>query len=112
VIDIVITEGFELEWENLGMTQNQLDNLEEFLVQNPEAGDIIRGTGGMRKLRWKLNNNKGKSGGQRCIYIYYNSFEKLYLITTYPKSEKENLTELEKQQLKELSKQIKKVLSD
>ena len=112
MLDVIITDGFELEWKDLGMTQNQLDDLEEFLIQNPEAGDIIKGTGGMRKLRWKLNNNKGKSGGQRCIYVYYNSFEKLFLITTYPKSEKEDLTESEKQQLKELSKQMKKALSE
>lgn len=112
MIDITITEGFELEWEDLGMTKDQLDDLEEFLIQNPEAGNIIKETGGMRKLRWKLNNKKGKSGGQRCIYVYYNSFEKLYLITTYSKAVKENLTKSEKLKLKEQSKEMKKALSE
>ncbi|MGC9386262.1 MAG: hypothetical protein ACP5D0_04915 [Hydrogenovibrio sp.] len=43
--------------------------LQNFLIQQPLAGDVVQGTGGLRKLRWKLAN-KGKRGGIRTIYLY------------------------------------------
>jgi len=60
----------------------------------------IRGSGGVRKLRWKTGmNTKGKSGGVRVIYHFSNNFLVL-LITLYGKSQKENVTQAEKNELK------------
>jgi hypothetical protein len=104
------TQLFQKLWADLGMTDTQREELRNYLHDNPEAGDLIPKAKGTRKLRWKLNNNKGKSGGQRVIYVYYKSYEILYLLMTYSKSDQENLKESEKDQLGELVDKIKKVL--
>ena len=51
------------------LTKNELDELFYYLSANPKAGDLIQGTGGIRKLRWRAKG-KGKSGGSRIIYFY------------------------------------------
>ena len=79
--------------------------LEDFLGKNPDRGDIIKGTGGVRKLRWTLPK-KGKSGGTGVLYIDFLSYEKLYLLDLYSKGEKEEITEKEKKELKRLVKAI------
>ncbi|PID48389.1 MAG: hypothetical protein CR967_00070 [Proteobacteria bacterium] len=65
--------------------------LQNFLVSNPKAGDVIQNSGGLRKLRWKLKN-KGKSSGIRNIYYFYEQQSKLYMIYVYKKSKKDDLT--------------------
>ena len=74
-------------------------------MKNPNAGDIMQGTGGIRKLRWVLPN-KGKSGGVRVIYIDFISYGKIYLLDLYGKAEKEDLPQNEKKELKKLVKNI------
>ena len=80
--------------------------LQEDLNGNPELGDKIKGTGGLRKLRWGIAG-KGKRGGARIIYYWYSSEWKIYMITVYKKSEKEDLT---KDQLKQVVAYIKEYL--
>jgi hypothetical protein len=65
--------------------------LQKFLVEHPKSGDVIQGSKGLRKLRWKLKN-KGKSGGIRNIYYYYEEQYTLYMIYVYEKSKTEDLT--------------------
>jgi hypothetical protein len=68
-----------------------LRELEIFLCSNPLSGDVIIGTGGVRKLRWQINGH-GKSGGARVIYIDFTSAEKIYMLTIYAKNEQSDLT--------------------
>jgi mRNA-degrading endonuclease RelE of RelBE toxin-antitoxin system len=62
-----------------------------FLSQNPLAGDVIVGTGGVRKLRYAASG-KGKRGGARVIYYYHDESIPLYALLVYPKSVKLDLT--------------------
>ena len=64
--------------------------LQTFLLQFPHAGDIIRGTGGVRKLRWHLPGT-GKRGGLRVIYYWQVSEDEIWLLTVYGKSERESI---------------------
>jgi mRNA-degrading endonuclease RelE of RelBE toxin-antitoxin system len=64
--------------------------LQTFLLQFPDAGDIIRGTGGVRKLRWQLPH-RGKRGGLRVIYYWQVSEDEIWLLTVYGKSERESI---------------------
>lgn len=73
------------------LNDEEYQELQKFLVEHPEAGDIIPGSKGLRKLRWKLKN-KGKSGGIRNIYYYYEEQYTLYMIYVYEKSKTEDLT--------------------
>ena len=61
----------------------------------------MRGTGGVRKMRFAFEH-RGKSGSIRVIYVDFEIYEKIYLITAYPKNEKENLTDSERGELKRL----------
>jgi mRNA-degrading endonuclease RelE of RelBE toxin-antitoxin system len=62
-----------------------------FLSQNPLAGDVISGTGGIRKLRYAASG-KGKRGGARVIYYYFDESLPLYALLVYPKNAKTDLT--------------------
>ena len=73
------------------LSDDEYQELQKFLVEQPKSGDIIPGSKGLRKLRWKLKN-KGKSGGIRNIYYYYEEQYTLYMIYVYEKSKTEDLT--------------------
>jgi hypothetical protein len=79
--------------------QRWLDNV---LGQSPETGAVMRGTGGVRKLRVALPG-RGKSGGARVIYYYRGAKERVFLILAYRKNEKDNLTGAEKRQMQRLT---------
>jgi hypothetical protein len=68
---------------------DELDDLKDFIARNPFAGDVMPGTGGLRKLRWG-RAGKGKRGGTRVIYYYYNETAPLYLFMAYAKAAQEN----------------------
>jgi mRNA-degrading endonuclease RelE of RelBE toxin-antitoxin system len=69
--------------------------LVEFIGANPEAGDVIPETGGVRKLRWALAGG-GKSGGARVIYFFHNENLPVFLLAMYGKKEKANLSKAER----------------
>lgn len=84
--------------------------LQNVLMTNPEAGDVIEGTGGLRKLRYAdARRGKGKRGGLRVIYYWWLSGAQFWLFTLYNKDEMADLTAKEKKALKEL---IKKELEE
>ena len=66
-----------------------------FIARNPEAGDVIPATGGVRKLRWRKAGS-GKRGGVRVVYFYYDPNSPLYLLMVYAKAEREDMTVDEK----------------
>jgi hypothetical protein len=72
-----------------------------YIAENPEAGDIMVGTGGVRKVRWGVGS-RGKSGGVRVIYYYHNLQFPLFLLTVFTKNERENISQSEKNELKRL----------
>lgn len=93
--------AFRTSWKALGLTDGDLRRLQEELLANPQLGNVIQGTGGIRKMRFALEH-RGKSGSVRVIYVDFVIHEKLYLLTAYPKSEKDNLTKAERNELKKL----------
>ncbi len=76
--------------------------LVDFLARNPKAGDVIAGTGGVRKLRWGLEG-RGKRGGARVIYFHHNAGMPLFLLTAYAKNEQADLTQEDRKDLKRLT---------
>ncbi|MBU4342535.1 MAG: type II toxin-antitoxin system RelE/ParE family toxin [Candidatus Omnitrophica bacterium] len=85
------------------LSDEEYSELQWALIINPEAGAIIPGAGGIRKLRWALSGS-GKRGGLRIIYYLYTRDEKIYLLLPYKKSEQEDLTT---KQIKILRKYVK-----
>ena len=75
--------------------------LQQAMLKNPEAGDVIEGTGGLRKLRHgDPRRGKGKRGGLRVIYYWWDGGQQFWLFTLYDKDEMENLSAAEKKLLK------------
>ena len=78
-------------------------DLQIALMRNPLAGDVIRGCGGLRKLRFSdCRRNKGKRGGIRIIYYWHSLANAFWLFAIYDKDEMADLTELQRQQLAEV----------
>ncbi len=73
-----------------------------YLASHPAAGQIMQGTGGIRKLRWSAQG-KGKSGGVRIIYYHHNESIPLFLLSIFGKGEKANLTKSERNTLAKLT---------
>ena len=65
--------------------------LQQHLIQHPDAGDLIRGSGGFRKLRWSAPG-RGKRGGVRVIYYWWNAEHLISMVLIYAKDEQDNLT--------------------
>ena len=85
------------------LNAEERDNLLYFLSENPTSGDLIQGSAGVRKIRWK-SKGKGKSGGSRIIYYYHDDKMPLFLLTMFSKNERVNISSREK---KDLSKLVK-----
>lgn len=107
--EFIITTIFDKRWKELDLSDNDLRELQNYIMQNPQAGDIIKGTGGLKKLRWALPNT-GKSGGIRALYIDLIFYETTFLINCYGKSEKDNISDKEKSIYKAFIKEIEKEL--
>jgi mRNA-degrading endonuclease RelE of RelBE toxin-antitoxin system len=79
--------------------------LQDLLMLHPEAGDLIPGTGGLRKLRFAdKRRGKGKRGGLRVIYYWWDSGSQFWLFTVYDKDEMSDLTAPQRKALKEMIK--------
>lgn len=96
---VVVETATFLREAAAAMTGPEKTDLVLHLASNPEAGDIIPETGGARKLRWRAAG-RGKRGGVRVIYYYYNESIPLFLLNVFAKNEKSNLTRAERNQMK------------
>lgn len=72
------------------LDDDEFADLQMFMMENPEAGDVVPGTGGVRKLRWKYGGS-GKRGGLRVIYFVRYRPNELWLLTLYAKARQENV---------------------
>ncbi len=73
------------------LSEDEYLGLQGFLLQYPEAGKIVRGSGGVRKVRWAIAG-KGKSGGVRVIYYFKRQEDEIWLLTIYSKNEVESIS--------------------
>lgn len=82
--------------------------LQNSLLEQPLSGDVIQGTGGLRKLRWSVKGS-GKRGGIRTIYLNITEKSHIHLLTLYAKNEMSDLTAQEKKILKGIVEELKNV---
>jgi hypothetical protein len=87
------------------MSDDEINEVVEYLAANPAAGDEIQGTGGCRKVRF-AGRGKGKSGGYRTITFYSGERMPVFLVTVFGKGEKADLTAAERNALKMLTKEL------
>lgn len=103
----IYTAPFRKCWKAMGLDDDSLLELEKILLENPEIGDVIEGTGGARKMRIRLEG-RGKRGGGRVIYLDVFEQENLYLLFAYPKNVQENLTPDQKKAICRIIEEIRK----
>ena len=77
---------------------DDLRRLQQKLIGQPDAGDLIRGAKGLRKLRWLLPG-RGKSGGARVIYFWRNAADQIYLLYAYAKNAQADLSDAQRKML-------------
>ena len=99
--EFIILPEFDKQWKAMKLTDDDLRRLEDLILENPELGDVMQGTGGLRKLRFSFSD-RGKSGSSRVCYINIVRKEKIFLITAYPKNVKDNLSKAERNNIKQL----------
>jgi len=101
---LVCTKSFSKVWQKAGLTDDELIKLEVSIFKDPKAGDLIKETGGLRKIRWS-RPGIGKSGGVRVFY-YCVLNDVLYLLACIIKNEDENLTKQERNEFAKLLKTL------
>ena len=100
---------FDRKWKEIGFTDIELKTLQEELTINPNKGDLMQGTGGLRKIRVAFEG-RGKSGSARVCYVDFAVYERIYLITAYTKNEKDNLSKEERNNVKKLVEFLKNTI--
>ena len=72
------------------LDDNEYSELQQYLIQNPEAGEVVPGSGGVRKVRW-ARPGAGKRGGLRIIYYVQYRPDEFWMLTVYAKAKRENI---------------------
>ena len=103
----IYTTPFRKSWSAMGLNDDNLLDLEAILLENPQVGDVIEGTGGARKMRIQLEG-RGKRGGGRVIYLDVFEHENLYLLFAYPKNVQDDLTSDQKKAIRKMIEEIRK----
>ena len=100
-------------WRRLALTDEDLQALEAQIMEQPQAGAVMRGTGGMRKTRFAPPSwNRGKSGATRVCYVCFTKAAACYLLAIYPKNEKENLSDRERADYRNFIERIRDSIED
>ena len=102
LVTVVETPEFISRADKL-MTDENREELIAYLAANPSAGDLIPGTGGVRKLRWKLEG-RGKRGGARIIHFFHSTDIPLFLLTAFAKNERADLSHEDRNSFRRLTK--------
>ena len=105
----LILPEFDKNRNAMGLTDEDLRRLENEILKDPSAGAVMQGTGGLRKLRFALDN-RGKSGSARVCYVDIVLRETIFLITAYPKNEKENLSKAERNNIRTIIEHLEQTL--
>lgn len=88
------------------LADDEYAELQGALIVDPEAGDLIKETGGLRKLRWgQQRRGKGKRGGVRVVYYWYGAGALIYMLLAYSKDERDDLSAAQKKALARLVKE-------
>lgn len=89
------------------LSDDSYSELQKELTLHPKKGKLIVGGGGIRKIRWDLDNGQGKSSGVRTIYYYKELKNQILMLFVYPKNVADNLTDNQTKILSGLAKEFK-----
>jgi hypothetical protein len=87
------------------LDEDERSKLIDHLARRPDDGNLVPGTGGIRKLRWAVGT-RGKRGGARVIYFFHDHDVPLFLLTAYAKNERANLSGAERNMFRKVIKTL------
>jgi mRNA-degrading endonuclease RelE of RelBE toxin-antitoxin system len=101
IADFIRMPSFNTAWNRLKLTALDMRVLQTMIAMAPVGPPVIKGTGGVRKIRFAdPKSNRGKSGGYRVCYAYFEECRIVLLMQIYPKNRKDNLTKFECNQIR------------
>ena len=101
LLTVIETPSFLRDAKKL-LNDDEREALISFLASTPKAGQLIKGTGGIRKIRW-AREDSGKSGAHRVIYFFHCMEIPLFILNIFTKNEKANISQAERNELKKLT---------
>lgn len=104
-MEIVRTTLFVKSLKKLGASKADLEKLEAEIATNPDAGDVIQGLSGARKIRFSMGG-RGKSGGGRAIYVLVRTASTAYLLLAYSKKDQTDLSDDQRKVLAAIVKEL------
>lgn len=96
-------------WKSMGLGDADLRRLQNEIINAPNVGAVMQGTGGLRKMRFSYDD-RGKSGSSRVCYVDIVVKETIFLVTAYPKNEKDNLSKAERNNIKKAIEHLERTL--
>ena len=99
---VIETDAYLRDAKDAGMSLDEMTAAVDLVAGEPEAGDVMQGTGGVRKARL-AGRGKGKSGGYRIVWYFGGEDIPVFLITVFGKGEKANLTQGERNTLRKMT---------
>ena len=100
---------FDEQWRALGLSDNNMKELQSTLLENPKIGAVMRGTGRLKKMRFDYGN-RGKSHCARVCYVDFELQEKIFLVMVFAKNEMENLTQSERNNIKKFIEELERII--
>jgi len=109
----VETTWFTRSLPGFFLSDQDYADFQEYLSDQPDKGDVVEGSGGLRKLRWAdKKRRKGKRGGCRVLYLHVPDYARILLVEVYGKNEQDNFSADDLKEFKKLVQQYKDVLSE
>jgi hypothetical protein len=110
LLHFVELRAFTDAWDNfLGLSDDDLLALQVLIMKQPKAAPIVKGTGGLRKVRF-ARDGSGKRGGIRVCYVYFEEFGVVLLVHAYAKNRKDDLSAAEKKSIQKLIQEVEVLL--
>ena len=107
---VIETESYLRAAKDARMSEDERTSAVDLVAADPESGDVMQGTGGVRKARL-AGRGKGKSGGYRIVWYFGGGDIPVFLLTVFGKGEKANLTQGERNALRQLTATLKESLT-
>jgi hypothetical protein len=103
MMDFIQMRGFSQEWDDLGLSDEDLRRLEVAIMAGPKRNPVVRGTGGLRKMRFApVAWRKGKRGALRVCYVYFEEFRLVLLVVAYRKGETDDISAEGRKKIRQL----------
>lgn len=107
----VETSWFTKSLRDIFPTDQDYADFQDYLSDHPDQGDVIEGSGGLRKIRWaNKKRGKGKRGGCRVLYLHVPDYARILLLEIYGKNEQENFSAQDLREFKKLVQEYKETL--